>query len=1088
MNNAKKNRSTSLTIIFPALLGLLFLMYIMITYLSERNAIEKHEKSYNNLQSLQTLFAANGIQQCYTNTEQIGRNLVNNIISVIEADWKTDKILANLVRNTVDSYSQVLGIAVYFENDNSIVRWFDDNQVAREISEEWRSQYGVDLTRSHARFVPPFYIHPNMQYYGMIMNDTSTYGRIQVIAVVDIHPMIERFVSPMRTGSYGAGYILDGLGNIVYDHESEIIGRNVFDGMHESYDQLKRIDKRLISEAYGSGEYAFTVKRNGQVSRKLISWHSANMGDQHLVIAMASPVKEVNRDMASLRMNFYLLTALFVLSIMAGSILYYRYVLRKTQQERFGMLKAIMDAIPDMLYFKDRNRNFLGCNTAFEKFIGHTSDEIIGKTFYDFFPDYRNPYYDKYEEHVLKHGEVQHFEEWNEEFLHRMVALDTIITPLLDENGEVENIVGVSRDITDKYFTLEKLKQSEERYNITQHAAGIISWEWDLDADMVTFSQEAVRLLDFQQNELTKSLARIREYIHHDDAQVFDNKVIDCKETKADFQSDLRFQIHDEKVQWFSIRGSYIQSEGQKASRYAGILHDITQRKQNEMELKQLARAIDYAAEIIIITEPDGTLTYVNPAFEKITGYMREDVIGKTLGFLRSGKHSNQFYKEFFDTIMSGKVWRGTFINKRKDGSLFEVESTISAIRNSQNVIVKFVGVMKDVTVEKELKNQLIHTQKMEAIGTLAGGIAHDFNNILSAVIGYGELALLDVPSDNPSYTGIKEIVKAGYRAKGVIQQIMTFSRRADMERRPVQLKTIIDETKAMLERTLPANISMDIDIQEDVVVNADPSRLHQILMNLCTNAYQAMKPKGGRLTVRLTETTADRIPSQFAHIIKPGAYARISVIDTGCGMPPEVIKRIFEPYFTTKAQQGGSGLGLSTVHGIIRENDGVIDVQSKQDSGTIVDVYLPRLTKEAMESSKQQTLLHSQESYRIMFVDDDTDIASMIRIGVGRTGHHIQTYTNPEEAVEVFRKDPWQFDLIVSDISMPRISGLDLLLEIRNTRPEMPVILCTGHESFTDLDSAYRTGADLIIIKPITWQILVEKISELMKQKKKNL
>ncbi len=1085
MTNSGLFRNLHLKVLFPVFLGTIMFLYIIIAYFGERNAVKKHSENYNQQQALQTLIAANGLQQSYNQINSENDALIKHIKTIVEIESKPEKTLVNIIRSIVDSHPEIAGITLYFGDERHTIRWFDDNQIARNISEEWREQYGKGITRARTKFVPPFYIRSDMQYYGIIVNDYTQIGSIQLITVVDIMPCIERFVVPMRTGHFGAGFILDGLGNVVFDHETEIIGRNVFDGMHDPYEQLMKIDRRLISESFGTGEYAFTVERDGAVTRKLIAWHSANYGDQRLVVAQATPFTEVNSDIEQLRLQLYILASIFIVSILAGTLIYIRYMTRKAQQDRIEFLKVVMDAIPDMFYFKDRERRFIGCNTAFAEFINHSPDEIIGKKFYDLFPDYLNAHYDDFETAVLKKGVAQHFEERNTDFHPDIKALDTILTPLFDDEGKVEGVVCVSRDITEKYLIEQRLKQSEERYNLTQHAAGIASWEWNIEKDTLRFSPEAKSLLSLSPDKLVMPFMDVRELILSDDLDLFYEAYERCCAGINDFQLDLRFILPGKDVQWFSIRGSRMRSESDKSDRYMGIVQDITIRKRNELELKQLARAIDHAGEIILITEPDGRLTYVNPAFEKITGYTKEEVLGKTLGFLKSGRHSRQFYREFLNTIQSGKVWRGTFVNKRQDGTHFEVECTISPIRDQKGQIVKNVGVLKDVTLEKELKQQLMHTQKMEAIGTLAGGIAHDFNNILSAVIGYGELAILDVPKDNPSYRGIQEIVKAGYRAKEVIQQILTFSRRSDSERKPVQMKTIVEEIRVMLKTTLPANIEMKIDMQTDGLVYGDPSRLHQILMNLCTNSYQAMKPDGGILTIRVSETDSEKLPTQFAHTLKAGEYVKLSVIDTGCGMTPEVMKRIFEPYFTTKGHRGGTGLGLSTVHGIIRDYHGAIDVQSKPGSGTVIDVYLPLLTRKELIKNRNKPEFSSGEVYRIMFIDDDPNITSMIKIGLTRIGHQIFTFTDPENALNFYRNDPWQFDLIVSDISMPKFSGLDLLLEVRNTRPEMPVILCTGHDSFSDLDTAYRTGADLIIMKPITWQILIQKINEVMQQKK---
>ena len=491
--------------------------------------------------------------------------------------------------------------------------------------------------------------------------------------------------------------------------------------------------------------------------------------------------------------------------------------------------------------------------------------------------------------------------------------------------------------------------------------------------------------------------------------------------------------------------------------------------------------AAEQASEMVAVTDSDGIIEYVNPAFEKITGYTKEELIGNNPRILKSGRQDEQFYQELWQTITGGEPWHGFFVNRRKDGNLYREEAAIKPIMDDDGVIQYFVTVKRDITQENRLQRQLIQSQKMEAIGTLAGGIAHDFNNILSAILGFAELALFELTDGSRSYDDVSEIVKAGNRAKDLVRQILTFSRKTEQEFKPIDIVPLISEALKFLRATLPSTI--DIQKQIDAVrveVLCNSTMVQQILMNLCTNAAHAMKDTGGILTVRLLEVDIQDGGISNLPDLPPGPYVHLTISDTGPGIESGILGRIFDPYFTTKEKGEGTGLGLSVVHGIAQSLKGAVEVESDPGKGTEFNVYLPRVIgKSDMATDLPQVLSTGNE--RILLVDDEDALATMGRLMLDRLGYKVTVKTDSYDALGTFRAQPFEYDLIISDKTMPRLTGFDLAEEIRKIRPDVPLIICTGYSDENEADKAARLGINRLIVKPLSMDDLAKAVRSVL-------
>ncbi len=396
------------------------------------------------------------------------------------------------------------------------------------------------------------------------------------------------------------------------------------------------------------------------------------------------------------------------------------------------------------------------------------------------------------------------------------------------------------------------------------------------------------------------------------------------------------------------------------------IGQDITERTQIERVKERLLRAVDQSGEAIVITDPEGTIQYVNPAFIAITGYSFEEAVGQNPRVLKSGKHSADFYRQMWSTLTSGTTWHGQLYNKKKDGTCYTEDATISPVKNTKGNIVNYVAVKRDVSQQiiaaaehAKLEEQLRQKQKMEAVGYMAGGMAHNCNNNLSIILGNIELSQMKLPEDSEIAPLLKNAKTAILQSRDLVLKILTYSRQGIQNRSPIQLSAIIDESIAQLQSTLPTTVRLQRQISPesgDNIILADSSRIQEALTNLCNNAVRAMNGKGElKILLSTVELSAKEIPAQYE--ASPGGYAKLSVQDNGCGMATEMLDKIFDPFFSTKEEYKGAGMGLATVQGIVAQHGGVIKVNSIPNQGTVFDLYFPSINNGGMESTDKGQL-----------------------------------------------------------------------------------------------------------------------------------
>jgi len=506
----------------------------------------------------------------------------------------------------------------------------------------------------------------------------------------------------------------------------------------------------------------------------------------------------------------------------------------------------------------------------------------------------------------------------------------------------------------------------------------------------------------------------------------------------------------------------------------------VTDLAEQERDHLRLISAIEQATEGIVITDPGGKIEYLNPAFERISEVGRSELLEKRYCETLAGSDES-LREKLRDIVRRGETWKGRVV-RRKDGQAYELDVTYSPIRDSGGKIVNYLGTERDVTREVGLQQRVQQMQKMESIGTLTGGIAHDFNNLLATIVINSEMALFDLPGESGVRNHLELIVKSGLRGRELAKQLLLFSRKSEKKQEVLPLTPLIKETFKLLRSSLPTTFQMKIHLEtESDAVFADPSQMQQVIMNLCTNAAYAMRGLTGSIDISLQGITfgANDLPDPD---MKPGEYLVLSVKDTGSGMDEEVRKRVFEPFFTTKPVGEGTGLGLSVVYGIVKEHGGNITVYSEPGRGSIFKVYLPKAdTGVSARPGTPGPIPKGNE--RILFVDDEEIIVKSVRNMLEYLGYKVTALMDSKEALRLFSEEPSQFDLVMTDQTMPFMTGEILGRELMRIRSDIPVILCTGYADLISPEKATAMGFRGFIMKPFTVREGAELVRRVLDQ-----
>ena len=736
-------------------------------------------------------------------------------------------------------------------------------------------------------------------------------------------------------------------------------------------------------------------------------------------------------------------------------------------------------AIP--LCFVDQNGAILEFNRSFTETFGydHTDLPSLSEWWELAYPD---PVYRQW---VLATWEqaVQH-----------AAATKSTIEPIeyqvTCKNGEIRSVIVSGSILNDcflaTFFDISARKQVEKQLsdseslfrNLFQHHSAIKLVIDPTSGSIVDANKAAVQFYGWPLDEL--KTMRIQQINNLSQEEIV--KRINQVQNREQNYFEFKHYLADGSVRDVEVYSSPIVVQGRQLLH--SIVHDISERKKKEAERERLLAAIEQAGESIFITDAQGIIQYTNPAFETITGYSRSEVLGKNPRLLKSGIHDRVFYRDMWQTIILGNTWKGRVINRRKDGSEYTEETTISPVRDTTGKIVNFVAVKRDISDSLQLEAQLQQAQKMESIGRLAGGVAHDYNNMLSVILGYSQMALEKVPAGSPLQRELSMITDAANRSVQITRQLLAFARKQAILPKVLDLNETVEGMLKMMRRLLGENIELAWFPDTNAwPVKIDPSQLDQILANLCVNARDAISGTG-RISLETRRATLDASFCREHPGCSPGEYTLLAVSDTGCGMDRQTLDKIFEPFFTTKKVGEGTGLGLSTVYGIVKQNSCFIDVTSELGKGSTFFIYFPRHTGgENTGKSKTNQQVPQGHGQWILLVEDDPGMLELTRTILTSLNYQVEAKQSPVEAFEVGSSPDSPFSLLITDVIMPEMNGRELAEQLQKKQPTLPCLFMSGYTADVIAQSGILDDRVHFLQKPFSKETLAVKINKILNQ-----
>ncbi len=632
---------------------------------------------------------------------------------------------------------------------------------------------------------------------------------------------------------------------------------------------------------------------------------------------------------------------------------------------------------------------------------------------------------------------------------------------MTDDDPGDRTAIMVFTDITDRKQTEEALKESEAWYRslVEESFDGILVRK---GAKIVYANSVLRKMFGYSEREME---GMDHWLIYHPDYQEGARKRTKARIRGEIFLHQVKLQRKDGSYFDGEINARAVSVEGEPGARV--WVRDISKRKRREELQRRLAMALEQSAEAVVITDRRGRVEYVNPAHQRITGYTKEEVVGSLPPLFKEHEMDPGVRLELFRTMAGGATWSGRAAGRRKDGTLCQMDITVSPVRDATGRIVNLVGVGRDITEEVRLQKLLLQAQKMEAIGTLTGGIAHDFNNLLQVILGYSELLLIEKQGVDREYADLKKICHAAKDGAELVQRLLMFSRKAEPRLVSINLNRQIVQIEKLLRRTIPKMIEIRLDLSSDLPeINADPSQIEQVLMNLVVNARDAMSD-AGQLIVTTDIVTLDEEYCRLRVDVKPGAYALLEVSDTGHGMDKETLEHIFEPFFTTKEMGRGTGLGLAMVYGIVKQHNGHVSVYSEVGRGTTFRVYFPAIPGEVEPQVDTSGETPAFGTETVLLVDDEEFIRELGARILSKHGYTVLEAQDGREALDLFKKNRSKISLVILDLIMPGMGGTECLKELLKIDPHANVLIASGHSADASVRETIQVGAKGFVRKP---------------------
>lgn len=745
------------------------------------------------------------------------------------------------------------------------------------------------------------------------------------------------------------------------------------------------------------------------------------------------------------------------------------------------LLQAVVDGTSEAIFAKDIQGRYLLVNHVTAEFAGRPASEILGHDDKVFFSPEDSERVMENDRRVRETGKAVAAELQLTSAGNTRIFLGTV-GPYLDGKGGIIGTVGTFHDITERKKAEEEIELANSLLNATLESTADGILVVDAGGKVASFNRKFLELW-----RITPELMASK-----DDKLILQSILDQLDDPKSFLTKVETLYQHPDADSWDELkfldgrhfeRYSQPQRIGEKIAGRVWSFRDISERKRAEESNARLAKAVDQASEMILITDTKGVIRYVNPSFERTTGFTKEEALGKNPRILKSGRQTADFYRQMWDTLTKGEVWSGHLTNRRKNGTLFEEEATISPILDPEGKILNFVAVKRDVSREYELQEQFRQAQKMEAVGKLAGGVAHDFNNILGTIMMQAELAAMDPQLSHGMREALDEIRADAMRAANLTRQLLLFSRQQNIQMRDIDLNDVVSNVSRMLQRIIGEDISLTLDLDSGKLpLRGDPGTLEQVMLNLAVNARDAM-PAGGKLIITTGVMEEDGTGGHGHPEARPGPHVFVDAADTGVGIPLDIIPRIFDPFFTTKDVGKGTGLGLATVFGIVKQHGGWITVRSSPGLGTTFRIHLPMSEPSGKtEPETPAPTIPRGGGETILVTEDEPSLRSLICQILQRSGYQVIQAATCAEAMEAWRKSAGRISLLLTDIVMPGgETGMQLATHLKEEAPDLKIVLMTGYSvNFTGQESELPEGAGFLQ-KPFVPDQLLSVVAQVL-------
>jgi len=650
-----------------------------------------------------------------------------------------------------------------------------------------------------------------------------------------------------------------------------------------------------------------------------------------------------------------------------------------------------------------------------------------------------------------------------------------------------------SRKLYERMKTADReLQKVVSRYHLLAENIIDIIWTMDMQRKLTFISPSVIHVLGYRIEDLVgKKLDDLLfpGYIETVDEVMRQwlQRLKKNKKKRVQFKDVFEMEIRKKSGQplWMETKVVSLTDERGRPSGFLGVSRDISDRKKKEKEIIILATAFKQIDEGVVITDGEGIILYINEAFRRQSGFTRKSFMGTPLGKLEYESELNHDRQSLQAAFGKGKSWKGRLERKRKNGVSYQVNASLTPIRDEDGKVSNFVYIERDITLELKIQNKFLEMQKMEAMGTLAGGIAHDFNNILMPIIVNSEMLLWDVGKDDPQNVYFNQILESAKRGKELVKQIISYSRQSSVQKKPIDLVPLIKDSVSFLRASLPSTIQIETVINaHDVLIEGNPTQIHQVIMNLITNAADAIGAKGGRIKITLDHHETEAVNAHPESQLKEKPYARISVEDSGTGIDPGILNKIFDPFFSTKDPGKGSGMGLSVARRITHDHGGTISVDSEPDKGAVFHIYLP-LTDRSLYREKEHTGSLRGGNERILLVDDEPPLVESLQNMLGKMGYDVTGVMSSKEALDVFKARSDEIDLVITDQTMPGMTGVDIVKEMIRIQPRVPFIMMTGFSETVSEKESESLGIDAFVMKPISTRTMAATIRRVLDRKR---